>query len=700
MHADDGTVVGDDHDVFIVADHLHAHEPARLFVEHARLDALAGAALQAVLLHVGALAEAVGGEGEHLALLADDQHIDEAVLFGEGDGAHALRVSAHRADVFFAEADALALARGDHQLVLPGGELHGDQLVALVDLDGDLAHLADVGKLRKLRLFDQPAAGRHGDKAVLPRHGDDGGDLFALVDLHEVDDRPAARLPLGFGDLVRLDGIHLAEGGEEEDIVVRGADEQVFDEVFVLHLMGGDAHAAAALRLVLGGGLALDVARMGHGDDDVFLFDEVGDVDIAVVEGELGLALGREPAADVGKVRLDDVEHALPVGEDVFQVEDGVLQRFQLLLQLFHFEGGEALQAHLQDGVRLLVGEFKGLHQALAGDVFIRRLLDDGDDFVDIRQRQHQTSHDVRPLFRLGKVETGAADDDFLLMLDIVMDALLEVEHLGLAVDEGEQDDAVGGLQLGMFVQGVEHHLGVGVFAQFDDDAHAVAVGLVADIRNAVYPLVADEVGDRLDELFFIDLIRDLGGDDAGALGVAGGEFLDLAAGAQNVAALARHIGALDARTAHEDGARGEIWRGDVLHQPVDGDVWIVDLGDDAVDDLGEVVRRDIGRHADGDAVAAVDQKVREARRQHGRLHARIVEGGIVVYRLFIEVAQHLRRQLRHPRFRIAHRCGRVAVYRAEVAVAVYQGEVDGEVLRQAHEGVVHGGVAVRVVFT
>ena len=35
-----------------------------------------------------------------------------------------------------------------------------------------------------------------------------------------------------------------------------------------------------------------------------------------------------------------------------------------------------------------------------------------------------------------------------------------------------------------------------------------------------------------------------------------------------------------------------------------------------AVDDLAEIVRRDVGRHADGDAAGAVDQQVREARRQ------------------------------------------------------------------------------------
>ena len=46
----------------------------------------------------------------------------------------------------------------------------------------------------------------------------------------------------------------------------------------------------------------------------------------------------------------------------------------------------------------------------------------------------------------------------------------------------------------------------------------------------------------------------------------------------------------------------------------------IVDQRDAGVDHLAEIVRRDVGRHADGDAAGAVDQQIGEARRQHHRL--------------------------------------------------------------------------------
>ena len=79
-------------------------------------------------------------------------------------------------------------------------------------------------------------------------------------------------------------------------------------------------------------------------------------------------------------------------------------------------------------------------------------------------------------------------------------------------------------------------------------------------------------------------------------------------------------IGAADAGAAEDDAAGREVRARHDLHQLVDGDRRIVDQRDPGVDHLAEIVRRDVGRHADRDAARAVDQQVRETRRQHRRL--------------------------------------------------------------------------------
>ena len=115
------------------------------------------------------------------------------------------------------------------------------------------------------------------------------------------------------------------------------------------------------------------------------------------------------------------------------------------------------------------------------------------------------------------------------------------------------------------------------------------------------------------------------------------------------------------------------------------------------VDDLAEVVRRDVGGHADGDALAAVDQQVGEPRRQHRRLLAAAVVGRLHVDGVFVDVGQQLHRQRVQAALGVA-RGGRAEVGGAVVAVEVDQRVAQRERLGHAHERVVDGAVAVRVV--
>ena len=109
---------------------------------------------------------------------------------------------------------------------------------------------------------------------------------------------------------------------------------------------------------------------------------------------------------------------------------------------------------------------------------------------------------------------------------------------------------------------------------------------------------------------------------------------------------------------------------------------------DDAVHDLAQVVRRDVGRHADRDARRAVHEQV-----GNGAGDRRLL-GGFVVVRdevdgLLVEVRHHALGERLQPRLGVAHRRGRIAVDRAEVPLAVDQRIAHVEVLRHAHQRVV-----------
>ena len=73
----------------------------------------------------------------------------------------------------------------------------------------------------------------------------------------------------------------------------------------------------------------------------------------------------------------------------------------------------------------------------------------------------------------------------------------------------------------------------------------------------------------------------------------------------------------------------------------------VVDQRHDRIGDLVEIVRRNVRRHADGDAARAVDEQLREAARKHARLDALIVEVRDEWNGLFIDVGENVERRPR-----------------------------------------------------
>ena len=118
----------------------------------------------------------------------------------------------------------------------------------------------------------------------------------------------------------------------------------------------------------------------------------------------------------------------------------------------------------------------------------------------------------------------------------------------------------------------------------------------------------------------------------------------------------------VDDAGATEDARPGrEVGPLDELHEVVGGRLRVVDQVQHGVDDLAEVVGRDVRRHADRDALAAVDEQVREPRRQHQRL----LRGAVVVRDhvdgVLVDVGEQLHRQRMQATFGVTRR-GRTEV--------------------------------------
>ena len=246
-----------------------------------------------------------------------------------------------------------------------------------------------------------------------------------------------------------------------------------------------------------------------------------------------------------------------------------------------------------------------------------------------------------------------------------------------------------------MLVELVEHDLGDGVAAALDDQPGAFLVGLVGDVDDAGQAALADQVADADEQAVAGDLVGELGHDQALAAAVV---LLDADLGPDPDRAAPGQQGVADPGGAHDRGAGGEVGALDPAEQVLAGQLRVVDQGDGGVDDLAQVVGRDLGRHADGDALRPVGQQVGEPGGQDHRLLALVVVVRREVDGVLVDVAQQLHGQGVQPGLGVPHGRRLVPVGGAEVALAVDQGIAGGEVLPEADHGVVDGGVAVGVV--
>ena len=153
-------------------------------------------------------------------------------------------------------------------------------------------------------------------------------------------------------------------------------------------------------------------------------------------------------------------------------------------------------EPHLENRVRLDLRELERAHEPGARGVDVLGCADQRDHLIEVVERDLESFEDVGALLRLGEIVLGAPADDFAARDDVLIDQAAQREHLRAVVHEPEHDRAERRLERRVHEQLVQHDLRVRVLLELDDDAHAVAVGLVAQVADADDLAFAHEVGD------------------------------------------------------------------------------------------------------------------------------------------------------------------------------------------------------------
>ncbi len=170
--------------------------------------------------------------------------------------------------------------------------------------------------------------------------------------------------------------------------------------------------------------------------------------------------------------------------------------------------------------------------------------------------------------------------------------------------------------------------------------------------------------------------------------------------GAHHHPAAAGTVAVAHAGHAIDDACGRKIGRGDDLDQFVDRALGVAQHVQCAVDHFGNIVRRDVGRHADRNAGCAINQQVRNTGRQHRRLAFLAVIVGHEIDRVFFNVGEDFAGNLGQSTFGVTHSRGIVAVNRAEVTLSVDQHIAHRKILRHANQRVVDRLIAVRMILT
>ena len=140
----------------------------------------------------------------------------------------------------------------------------------------------------------------------------------------------------------------------------------------------------------------------------------------------------------------------------------------------------------------------------------IGRGADEADHLIDIGDRDGKPDLQMRRIARLAEQELGAAGDDLLAEIDESAQEILEGQRLRPAAVEGDHIGREARLQRGEAPELVQHDIGDGIALQFDDDAHALAVGFIAQVRDAFDLFLAYQIGDLFDERRLVHLIGNL----------------------------------------------------------------------------------------------------------------------------------------------------------------------------------------------
>ena len=367
---------GDQHDFVVLISGQSSNDFAGSISGLHRDDSFPTARLQTIFLEVGSFSDAISSGDEQFGVSNDLCDTDDFISRFGPDTPDADRVPPHVSSIVFLKPDTHPVFGDEHHFFTAVGQESIDQLVFLLDLNGDNASSANIGEFRKIGFFHQTVpGGKHDMKVRVPGgffgrtfflfcfYAQRGSDFLLLTQFEKICDRAPFGRSAHFGNLVDLFHVAAAGLGEEHQVIVRACGEQMLDEIPFLALGHAPSRvampmtpAAAALRPELAFRRAFDEATVSDGDDAAFVGDEILDVDLAFVRGRFAsAALNRICPEPLRSSSLMMRHHAVCPIQECRRRSLMRLEKFAVFARdLFAFQPGELVEAKIEDLIGLV----------------------------------------------------------------------------------------------------------------------------------------------------------------------------------------------------------------------------------------------------------------------------------------------------------------------------------------------------------
>ena len=111
-------------------------------------------------------------------------------------------------------------------------------------------------------------------------------------------------------------------------------------------------------------------------------------------------------------------------------------------------------------------------------------------------------------------------------------------------------------------------------------------------------------------------------------------------------------------------------------------------------------MRRNTGRHADGNARRPIGQQIGKSGGQHNRLFVFAIISGAKINRVAVNILQQQTGNFGHACFRVTHGGGIITIDIAKIALPINQWIAYGKILRQTHQCIINRLIAMRMVAT